>query len=401
MLKSASMKAKTIYLDHAAATPLDPTVRQAMEPFLADKFYNPSSLYAAGRQTRQAVEAARHQVADILGAKSSEIIFTAGGTESVNLALQGVLTQFPDKRFITSAIEHEAVLATFAELRRRGHKMDEIPVSPLGLADPQALAAAIDDQTVLVSLMLANNEIGTIQPVAAVAKLIAEIRTDRMKRGIELPLYLHTDACQAAGALDLHVNRLGVDLLTINGSKIYGPKQIGALYVRTGTRLSPLIHGGGQEKGLRSGTENVAAIVGLAEALLIAQSNRVTEAHRLTKLRDQLIAGVDSSLPEVLLNGSPSKRLPNNINITIPGIDGEEAVLYLDEAGVQVSTGSACTTGRTEPSHVLLAIGRSKAEANASLRLTLGRSTTATDIEAAIKAINKVVSKLRQLSTSV
>jgi cysteine desulfurase len=387
------MKAKPVYLDHAAATPLDPQVLHAMQSYLGAEYYNPSSLYQAARQTRQAVEAARHQVADVLGAKKSEIIFTSSATESVNLALFGV-----SGNLVTTTIEHEAVLACLPELENRGHQVTVVPVKPDGLVDMVKLEKEIDDETVLVSVMYANNEIGTVQPIAEIGKLIAQIRSDRVKRAVKTPLYFHTDATQAPNYLDLHVSRLGVDLMTLNGSKIYGPKGSGCLYVRTGVQIEPLVYGGGQEKGLRSGTENVAGIIGFAEALRIAQEQREAESKRVTELRDKLLADLQVAIPDLILNGHIAKRLANNINLTIPGISGETAVLYLDREGFQVSTGSACTTGNTEPSHVLLALGRSVAEANASLRITLGRGTTTADTDRLAAVLPKLVTRLRQLS---
>jgi cysteine desulfurase len=386
-----------IYLDHAATTPLDPAVREAMLPYLEDGFANPSSLYNAARETRGAVEAARNAIANILGAKPTEIVFTSGGTEGDNLAVQGVLRAHPGAHWIATAIEHDAVLGCVEPLRREAHEATVVPVKPNGIVDVAAIVAAITDRTVLVSAMLANNEIGTIQPVAEIAKQVVMIRADRANRGIDLPLYLHTDAVQAANYLDLHVARLGIDLLTLNGSKIYGPKGTGALYVRHGTVIEPLMYGGGQERGRRSGTENVAGIVGLAKAYELAATSREAENHRLAPLRDRLMAGLLHGLTDAIVNGDASRRLPNNLNLTIPGAEGEALVLYLDNAGIQASTGSACSTGSLDPSHVLLALGRTAAEANASLRLTLGRSTTAKQIDAVIEATPPIVRRLRQL----
>ncbi len=389
------MNTKPIYLDNAAATPLDLRVKEAMLPYLDDQFANPSSLYAAAREARLAIDNARAKVANILGAKKAEIIWTAGGTESINLAVQGVMRKYPDGHMVTLAIEHEAVLQTAAVFN---HTV--VPVKASGIVEPNEITRAITDQTVLVSVMYANNEIGTIQPIADIGKLIAGVRGDRKKRGIDTPIYLHTDACQAAGALDLHVSRLGVDMMTLNGSKMYGPKQTGILYVRAGIQLEPLIYGGGQERGLRSGTENVAGIVGFATALELAEAEKGAEGKRLAQLRDSLIAGLQKTIPELILNGHAKHRLPNNINVTIPGIDGETAVLYLDNAGISASTGSACTTGGTEPSHVLLAIGRRAQESTASLRFTLGRHTTAADIAHVIEVLPHIAARLRDLKAT-
>jgi cysteine desulfurase len=377
------------YLDHAAATPLDPRVFAAMRPHLETDYANPSSLYRAARVTRQALEQARATIANILGAKVTEIIFTSGATESDNLAIQGVLRAHPGAGWVATAIEHDAVL------RIPGATV--VPVSSAGLVDPAALAAAVTDATVLISVMMANNEIGTIQPIADIAKVVARIRADRDLRGIGLPLYLHTDATQAAGYLDLHVDRLRVDLLTLNAAKLYGPKGTGLLYVRQGTVLEPLIYGGGQERGRRSGTENVAGAVGLATALELVHADREAEARRLTALRDDALARLRAALPDLILNGHPTKRLPNNLNLTLPGAEGEGLVLYLDNAGIMASTGSACTTGSLDPSHVLLAIGRTADEANSSLRLTFGRSTTAEAIDALEQHLPPIVHRLREL----
>ncbi len=393
---------QSIYLDHAAATPLDPQVLAVMQPYLKQDFYNPSSLYRVSRLVKGAVEDARWQVAQTLGAKKTEVIFTAGGTESVNLAILGVIRSLSRSivpyKFVTTAIEHDSVLACLPVLKREGHETSVIPVNPDGLVDVKVVERAIDDHTILVSVMYANNEIGTIQPIGDIAKSIQAIRQDRLKRKILTPLYFHTDACQAAGALDLHVSRLGIDLMSFNGSKIYGPKQVGGLYVRTGTPLEPIIYGGGQERGLRSGTENVAGIIGFATAIVLAQARRESETERLTELKNYAWLGLKTVIPDLTLNGHPTKRLSNNINITIPGINGETAVLYLDQEGILASTGSACSTGKTDPSHVLLAIGCSRAQASASLRFTTGLSSAKADIDQLIKVLPHIVKRLRQLA---
>ncbi|MDB5178685.1 MAG: iscS [Patescibacteria group bacterium] len=384
-------------MDHAAATPLDPRVFEAMQPYLAGQFANPSSLYGAARETRQAVEAARHTLANILGAKPTEIVFTSGGTEGDNLAVQGVLRAHPGAHWVTSSIEHDAILGCVEPLMREGHEATIVPVEPNGLVEVAAIERAVTDQTVLISVMMANNEIGAIQPIAELAKLVAKVRADRSQRGLDRPLYLHTDAAQAAGYLDLHVARLRVDLLSLNGSKLYGPKGAGLLYVRQGTRLEPLMYGGGQERGRRSGTENVAGAVGLAKALELAAAARESESHRLAGLRDELIRRLTAAIPHTTLNGDPKRRLPNNLSLTIPGAEGEAMVLYLDNHGVQASTGSACSTGSLDPSHVLLALGRTPAEANASLRLTLGRATDEAAIDHVVKVLPPIIVRLREL----
>jgi cysteine desulfurase len=388
---------KNVYLDHAAATPLDPQVYEAIQPYLQEQFANPSSLYTAARHTRQAVNDARATVANVLGAKPTEIIWTSGGTEGDNLAIQGVLRAHPGTHWVTTAIEHDAILSAVGPLRRQGFGAAVVPVRPSGVVEVVEIERAITDQTVLISVMLANNEIGTIQPVADVAKMVAHIRQDRAKRGIKLPLYVHTDATQAANYLDLHVTRLGVDLLSLNGSKIYGPKGSGLLYVRQGTTLEPLFYGGGQERGRRSGTESVAGIVGLAKALEIAQATREDEGRRLRDLRNATTTKLLQMLPESVLNGDPFRRLPNNINLTLPGAEGEGLVLYLDKAGIQASTGSACSSGDLDPSHVLLAIGRTAEQANDSLRLTLGRATGQAALDYLVEQLPPIVERLRHI----
>jgi cysteine desulfurase len=383
-----------VYLDHAAATPLDPEVAKVMARFLYQDFANASSLYGAARVTKAGLEGARAQVASVLGARLTEIVWTSGGTESVNLAIQGVLRSHPKASWVTTAIEHDAVLSCREPMEHNDHKVITVGVKPSGIIDANALVAAIDDSTVLVSVMLANNEIGTIQPVGEIGKHIEVLRRDRQKRGVTLPLYLHTDACQAAGYLDLSVTRLGVDLLSLNGSKIYGPRGSGLLYVKYGTKLEPLIYGGGQERGRRSGTENVAAAVGLATALELAQQQRGPEGKRLAGLRDDLLKKLETSLPSLILNGEMKHRLPGNLNLSFPGLDGQSLVLYLDQAGILASTGSACSSGDDEPSHVLLAIGRSKSEATASLRLTMGHETTQEQIDYVAKKLPPIVARL-------
>jgi cysteine desulfurase len=381
-------KQSIIYLDYAAATPLDSKVLRAMRPYFADNFYNPSATYGAARGAQKALAGARDKVAHWLGARSSEIIFTAGGTEANNLAIHGVMRQFPKGNIVVSSIEHESVLVP-------SHAYDcrEVASQPDGRPDLNDLRQKIDANTVLVSVMYANNEIGTIQPVREVAKIIAEKRLQRKPTPAisrPKPLYLHTDACQAVNYLDLHVARLGVDLLTINGGKIYGPKQSGALYVKAGVSLLPLILGGGQERGLRSGTENVPAIVGLAAALDLAQSERHQETVRLQDLQQDFFRQLEAKLPQATINGSLRWRLPNNVHLTLPGQDNERLLIQLDEAGILAAAGSACSASNEVPSHVLKAIGLNDADAQASLRFTMGRGTT----QAMIKRCSQVLHKL-------
>lgn len=382
---------KPIYLDHAAGTPIDVRVFQAMQPYWAENFYNPSSLYEPARRVKKVIESSRAQVAQVLGAKPSEIIFTAGATEANNLALFGIAQAHPGKHLVASAVEHESVLEPLAELKKRGWKVTLLPVKADGKVELKELEQAITNSTVLVSVMYANNEIGTIQPLSDVRKLINKLRRGRKS----LPLYFHTDAAQAANYLPLQVSRLGVDLMTLNGSKIYGPKQSGCLYVRSGVRLRPLILGGGQERGLRSGTENVPAIVGFAEALELASQLRTKESRRLPVLRDYLIKQIIQKLDAASLNGDAKQRLPNNVNFTIAGISGESLVHHLDSNGFLVATGSACSANNDRPSHVLEAIGLKPVQINGSIRISLGRNTTKADIDRFIAQLLPSVTKLR------
>lgn len=375
-----------IYLDYAAATPLDDRVLAAMQPFFSQHFYNPSALYGAARTTHQALEAARAKAAAVLGARPSEIVFTAGGTESDNLAITGIMQQYPDAQIVTSAIEHDAVLEPAGQYTHRMVKPRQD-----GLVDEDAVAAAITDKTVLVSIMYANNEVGTIQPIRKIAKKLQKIREGRKAVNNDLPLYFHTDACQAAAYLDLHISRLGVDLLTLNGGKIYGPKQSGLLYVRGGIQLTPLVRGGGQERGLRSGTENMAACVGLATALTLAQGQRHEETHRLQLLQKQFMDAVSQKIPAAEIQGSRKLRLPNNVHVTIPGTDNERLLIQLDEAGIQAAAGSACSASSDTPSHVLRAMGLSDAEARASLRFSMGKFTSAEQIERTVDTLARLV----------
>jgi cysteine desulfurase len=377
-----------IYLDHAAATPLDSEVLAAMQPFFTEFFYNPSASYMAAQQVRARLEQARADVAAELGSKANEIIFTAGGTESDNLAIAGVMRAFPGANVVVSAVEHDAVLEAAAQF---DHSV--AAVSEQGIVDLRDIETKINDKTVLVSAMYANNEVGTIQPLRQIHQLLETIRAARRQSGNDLPLYFHTDACQAANYLDLHVSRLGVDLMTLNGGKIYGPKQSGVLYVSSKISLQPIIRGGGQERNLRSGTENVAACVGFAAALRLAQAKRHEEGKRLTDLQAIAFKLVRESLPDVIINGSEKHRLPNNIHLTLPGQDNERLLVELDERGVLAAAGSACSASDEEPSHVLRAMGISDTDAQASLRLTTGRETTEQDIRDFVTMLSAIVSK--------
>lgn len=390
------MKPKPIYFDYAAATPVRPEVLEAMAPYWQDQFYNPSSPYAAGRRVLHDLDQARKRVAKVLGAKPTEIIFTAGGTESINLAIMGVARLYPDKQFVALQTEHDSVTACLNAIAKAGGRAKLVPVTAGGQADLEELSGAIDDDTVLVSYAYGNSEIGSIQLMPKVTALINAIRTARERRGVDLPLYLHSDA-SAAGLLSLEVSHLQVDLMSMNAAKFYGPKQSGALYVRTGVKLQPLIYGGGQERGLRSGTESTASAIGFATALELIQDERKSESRRLTELSQYLWHQLQAKLNGINLNGTLTNRLPGNLNFWIEGISGETAVQHLDREGVMVATGSACSAGHEDPSSVLLALGLTAEQANASLRLTLGRQTTRDEIEAFLQIFPKVVERLRQI----
>lgn len=400
MFPKVKIPKKPIYLDHAATTPLDARVEKTMRPFWRERFGNPSSLYKQGRQANEAVTKARSDIAAVLNCRPQEIIFTAGGTESINLAIQGLAKALASKgkhHFITSAIEHHAVLKPLEALGQYGYQTTLVEVDKHGVVKLDKLKAAVRKETVLISVMYANNEIGTVQPIAEIGKWVRQLNVQRLAK--KLPrIYFHTDACQAGSSLDLDVSKLGVDLMTVNGSKIYGPKQTGLLYVKTGTPLQPLIYGGGQEKHRRSGTENVPGIVGLATALQLAQKERRRENQRLQKLRDYFITQLFKKIPQILLNGHPTQRLSNNINISLPGIDGEALLLYLDSYNIAVSTGSACSTVSQDPSHVIAALGRSPDEISGSIRFTLGRQTTKTELDYVLKVLPGIVDQLRPLA---
>ena len=381
---------KTIYLDHAATTPLDERVLEKMLPFLKEQYGNPSSLCYQGRVASTAIANARQKIANGLNCEVNEVIFTSGGTESDNLALIGaaLANKHKGQHIITSNIEHHAVLKSCEALAKQGFSITYLPVDKYGLITPVQVQNAITAQTILVSIIYANNEIGTIEPVKEIAHVCKE-------KGV----LIHTDACQAVGACSIDVKDLGVDLLTINGSKIYGPKGSGVLFIRTGVKVSPLLYGGSQEFKMRPGTENVAGIVGLAEAFELARSEQnLEENKRLVVMRDRLISALLNSIPKSRLNGHPTKRLPNNVNISFLNIEGESILLHLDALGISASTSSACTSADLEPSHVLLALGLPKEVAHGSLRLTLGRSNSNEDIEYVIAMITKIVQRLRAIS---
>ncbi|MBI2021070.1 cysteine desulfurase [Candidatus Giovannonibacteria bacterium] len=414
---------KRVYLDHAATTPLDLRVLRAMAPFWREDFGNAGGLYKEGRRAKEALNKSRETIAKIIGARPDEIIFTSGGTESDNLAVIGVASAvLSGKKFdfskdlksdfeedktakphiITTKIEHHAVLNPCEQLAREGFDVTFLDVGKDGIVNPEDVQRALRPETVLVSIMYANNEIGTIQPIAEIGKIIKEFKiskgeTENARFGKSYP-YFHTDACQAAGYLDLNVNNLGVDLMTINGSKIYGPKGIGFLYKKTGVKIKPQIIGGGQEMRMRSGTESIPLVVGFAKALEIANAEKEKETKRLITLRDYFIDKLIKKIPKTILNGHPIKRLPNNINVSILDIEGEALVLYMDAKGVSFSTGSACTSESLDPSHVILALGKPYEFAHSSMRFTMGRSTTKKDLDYVLKVLPETVEWLRRIS---
>ena len=378
---------KPVYFDHAATTPVDPQVLEAMLPYFGERYGNPSELHRLGREARAAVEEARAEVAAALGAGEKEIVFTAGGTEADNLAIFGYLARFQPGHLVVSAVEHAAVLEAVRALNRLGWDVDFVPVDRQGVIDVDAFEHSFRHDTRLASVMLANNVVGTVQPVAVLARIAHE-------KGAAF----HTDAVQAVGALPVDVGDLGVDMLSLSGHKLYGPKGIGALYVRRGTRIQPILHGGGHERRLRSGTENVPGIVGLGVALRIAVGQLPVTRPRLEALRDRLAAGVLERVPEVTYLGHATERLPGNVAFTVRYVEGESLLLQLDAAGFMVSSGSACAAGASEPSHVVLSLGVAPQDAQGSLRISLGRENTEEQVEAFLEAFPPIVDKLRRMS---
>lgn len=381
-----------IYLDYAATTPVHPEVLKAMLPYFGDVFGNPSAIYSCGQEVRGAVEEARGKVAGLINARSEEIIFTSGGTEADNLALIGIAyaNEAKGNHIITAVVEHHAILETCRFLEKRGFKVSYLPVDEQGLVSPDELKRAITPKTVLISVALANNEIGTIQPLAELAAIAREAG-----------VYLHTDAVQAVGRIPVDVSKLKVDLMSISAHKLYGPKGVGALYIRKGTKIAPIMHGGGQERGRRSGTENTTAIIGFGRAAEIAGRDMAAEARRLKQLRDRLIKGILEGIDSSRLNGHPQKRLPNNVNISFDFVEGESIVLNLDLKGICASTGSACSSSSLEPSHVLLALGIPPQQAYGSLRFTLGRWTTDEEVDCVLSVLPPIIGKLRAMSPLV
>lgn len=378
-----------IYLDHAATTPIRADVLARMQPYFSEFFGNPSSVYTLGRNALDAVDSAHESIARALNCRPTEIVFTGGGSEADNLAIKGIA--YAQRRrgnhIITSAIEHHAVLHTCQRLEQEGYDVTYLPVDEHGMVDPAQVEAALTEKTALVTIMYANNEVGTVQPIAEIGRICRERRVP-----------FHTDAVQAGGVLDIDVTRLQVDLLTLSAHKFYGPKGVGILYVRQGMRVQPQVLGGSQERNRRAGTENVPGIVGAATALQFARDERDQENARLIALRDRLIDGM-LAFPNVRLTGHPSQRMPNSASFTLSGVEGESMLLNLDLVGIAASSGSACTSGDIEPSHVLTAMGVKASDARGALRLTLGHSTTDDDITITLQRMAEILPRLRSLST--
>jgi len=372
-----------IYLDTSASTPVDPIVMEEMQKYFSLEYGNPGSMHNKGLEASKALQQSRNKIANILNCKPEEIIFTSSGTESINLALKGIKNK--KNHIITTTIEHHAVLKTLEYLKQKGFEITYIPVEKNGIIDPRKIEKEIKNNTALITVMYANNEIGTIQPIKEISKIAKKHK-----------IIFHTDACQAANSETLDVKELGVDLLTINSSKIYGPKGIACLYKKSDILLEPLIHGGGQEFGLRSGTENIADIVGFAKALELAQKDK-NKYRKLTNLRNYLIENL-LKIPNTILNGDPIKRLPNNVNISFLNIEGESILLKLDKEGIYASTGSACTSKTLDPSHVILAIGAPQELAHGSIRFSLSKYTTKEDIDYLIEKVSIIVKELRDIS---
>ncbi|MBN2042802.1 MAG: IscS subfamily cysteine desulfurase [Candidatus Aenigmarchaeota archaeon] len=379
-----------IYLDNSATTYVDSRVRKEMEPFFSKDYGNPSSFHDMGLAAKNAIEDSRKKVAGILNASPKEIIFTGSGTESINLAIKGVYraNRSRGNHIITTRTEHHAVLDSCRYLEENeGAKITYLDVDRDGIINLDNLEKSITKDTILISIIYANNEIGTIQPIAEIGKIAKKHS-----------IVFHTDACQAGCSQDLNVKNLGVDLLTLNGSKIYGPKGTGMLFIKSGTKIHPIIHGGGQEFGLRSGTENVPGIVGFAKALETCQLSKEEENKRLTELRDKLISGIQGSVPKTILNGHPTKRLPNNVNISFLDIEGEAILLHLNREGIYASTGSACSSESLEPSYVITSLGLPHEVAHGSIRFSLGRQNTENDIDHVLMVMPGIVKKLRMIS---
>lgn len=378
------------YLDHAAATPCDERVVKAMSPYLTEVFYNPSASYSGGIKAKNALNKARDDIARVLGAKPNDIIFTAGATESINLAINGILSS--GGHAVISAVEHPAVREAII-----GRPHTILPVSKKGLVDPISVASAITDETCLVSVTMADNEFGTVQDIAGISREIERVRLDRRSRNIKTPIFFHSDGSQAASFLDIKVSRLGVDMLTLNAAKCYGPKQVGLLWVKSNVVLEPLLRGGGQERGLRSGTENVAGAVGFALALRLAQDHRHSENTRLNDMRTRLMNILLEKVPGIVIDGHPKKHLPGHLHVHVDGLDAERVVFHLDNKKAYIATGAACAANKSTRSPSLEAIGLSPDEADGSLRITLGRLNDIEDVEYLADAIAEAINTEREL----
>ncbi|MFA5169214.1 MAG: cysteine desulfurase family protein [Candidatus Paceibacterota bacterium] len=380
---------KQIYLDYAATTPVDPRVVKAMAPYFTEKFGNPASLHYFGNEARGALENSREIIAKAMKAESKEIIFTSSATESNNMAIKGIAFANKDKgrHILISSIEHDCILNSGEWLKKQGFDVEKLPVDKYGTVDPKEVERRIRKDTILVSVMHSNNEVGTIEPIAEIGKVCQEKN-----------VYFHTDAAQSFGKVPIDVRKLNVDLLTASSQKMYGPKGIACLFIKKGTKIDPLLHGGGQEFGKRSSTSNVALAVGFAKAVEICLSEMSKESKRLIKLRDKIIKRVLKEIPDSYLNGAPKKRLPNNVNVRFSFVEGESILFQLDSLGIAVSTASACSSPKLEPSHVLMAMGLKHEEAHGSLRVSMGRWTTEKDIEYLIKVLPGIINKLRRIS---
>ena len=376
-----------IYLDNAASTQIHEDVLNSMLPYLKEQYGNPSSIHRYGRLAHKAIEKARKQIASLINAEPSEILLTSGGTESNNTALRGIAMKNTSGQIITSSIEHDAILEPCKKLEQNGFDVDYLPVNKFGMVDSSVLKSHISDKTILVSIMFGNNEVGTIQTIPELSKICNENN-----------IPFHTDAVQAVGKIPLDVKKLGIDLLSISSHKLYGPKGIGALYIKNGIDIDPVILGGGQERGLRSGTENVANIVGFGKACEIAKNNLNENIIQIKKLRDNLVEKVLDEIPEVVLNGHPQSRLPNNAHFTFLGVNGEDLIIKLDEYGIAASTGSACSVNTQKASHVLQAMGFSLEQITGSLRLTIGIFNDQKEIDQTVDILKKVVQELRSVS---
>ncbi|MFL2756831.1 MAG: cysteine desulfurase family protein [Dehalococcoidia bacterium] len=392
------MNMNTIYMDHGATTPMRAEVLDEMMPFLTESFGNPSSIYTLAQETRNAVEESRRYVAHSIDARASEICFTSGGTESDNAAIKGVSMAMKNlgNHIITTSIEHHAVLHTCHQMEQFGFDVTYVPVDHNGLVSAQDVIDAITDKTILISIMLANNEIGAIQPIKEITQKVKSRAAEMGKT-----IIVHTDAVQAIGQIPINIKDLGVDLLSMSAHKFYGPRGVGALYIKRGTPFEPLIIGGGQERQRRSGTENVPGIVGLAKALELSLEEMEIESRRQINIRDHILDYLKANIEGMLINGDRYNRLPNNINISFPGIEGESILLALDLAGVSASSGSACSAASIEPSHVLLAIGSSADQARGTVRITIGRGTTDTDVEYMLNLLPDIVNKLKNMPSSI